>query len=164
MPKSLFRPLLIAVILLAAIPRSYAVQDKVDMTLPTIITYAVNDVLTTTTGVPTPTTITFMKGNLHFLAQLRISVMASAAACTPPGGGPTIPARSFTWTTANATGGTGYAGTLDFNAYTVVYQSIPWTGAALSGSVNLTWKMAPPPTGAYAGTHTIFLLWKVESL
>ena len=164
MSKYLNRLLLIALIMPAACLRILAAHDKVDITLPTTVTFTVYNVISSTTGVPTPTPISYTNGNLHANMQLRISVMANAAACTPPGGGPTIPAGSFSWTAANTTGGIGYSGTLAYNAYTIVYQSIPWTGSALSGSVNLSWKLAPPPTGAYAGTYTISLTWKVESV
>jgi len=164
MLKSLYRPLLLTAIFLTALLPSYAVQDKVNMTLPSTVTYTVTNVLSATTGAPAPSSITYSSGNLHWNAHLRISVMANAAVCTPPGGGPSIPAGSFSWTAANATGGVGYNGTLVYNAYTVVYQSNSWNGNALSGAVNLTWKMAAPPTGVRAGTYTISLTWRVDSV
>jgi len=159
-----YRLLLIVATCLMATLRIAAVMDKVDITLPTTITFPVTDVRAATTGIPAPTLITFEKGNLHDNMHLQISVKANAAVGTPPGGGPAIPAGSFSWTVANATGGSGFNGTLSYSDFTVVYQSIPWQHTALTGTINLNWKMAPPPTGAYAGTHTLSITWKVESI
>ena len=164
MSNSLFRPLLITVLCLAALLRADAVMDKVDINLPTTITFSVNNVLAVTTDSFAPIPITYTNGNLHDSAHLRISVMANAPTCTPPDGGPRIPAGRFTWMATDAMGGVGYSGTLAASDYTIVFQSIPWSHTALSGSVNLTWKMAPPPTGVRAGTHTISLTWKVEAI
>jgi len=34
----------------------------------------------------------------------------------------------------------------------------------ISGRVDITWKLAPPPAGIRAGSHTLSITWKLESL
>jgi hypothetical protein len=151
---------LCGVILLVLGPAASAVaQQSVTITLPTTVTFAVG---TTgpATGSPNPTLVSFSTAVLLPGRVLRISVIADSANFSGPGG-TGIPSSGVSWTVSNASGGTGSAGTLSAAGYTQVFQS---NVLALSGGFDMTWTLAQIGPGTLAGTHTLTLRWRLESV
>jgi hypothetical protein len=143
----------------AASAASAAAQETVAITVPSTVSFMVNDVSRSTSGVPNLTTISFL-AILIPGKSLRVSVQASAAGFTPPSG-PSIPASNVSWNNLGASGGTGWNGTLGSASYTLVFQSDPLTS---SGHVDLGWTLAAPGRGIRAGNHQLAIRWKVESI
>jgi hypothetical protein len=137
-----------------------AAQDTVTIAVPSFVSFSVTDVTSSTTGAPSPSTIGFSSANLTIGKALRVSVLAAAAAFTPPGGAG-IPGSKVSWTLLGASGGTAMSGTLSSSSYGLVFQSNPGTA---SGHVDLAWSLAAPGSGVRAGNHHLVIRWKVESI
>jgi hypothetical protein len=153
----------IAVLAVAAVTASVGsatAQETVSITVPTAVSFQVMDVSRSTSGAPSPTTVSFSNANLILGKALRVSVRADSAGFTPPGG-PSIPASNVSWTNLGAGGGTGWNGTLSSSSYALVFQSDP---ASTSGHVDLGWTLAAPGSGIRAGNHQLTLRWKLESI
>jgi hypothetical protein len=148
----------IAVVTASAV--SAAAQEMVSITVPSTVSFSVTDVSRSTSGAPSPTTISFSNANLIAGKALRVSVQAGGAGFTPPSG-PSIPASNVSWTNLGAGGGTGWNGTLGSSSYTLVFQSDP---ARTSGHVDLEWTLSAPGSGIRAGNHQLTIRWKVESI
>jgi hypothetical protein len=144
----------------AATCASAAAQETVNIVVPSAVSFPVTDVTQSTSGGPSPTTISFANANLKPGKALRVSVQADGAAFTPPSGS-SIPTSKASWTTVGAAGGTGWSGTLGSSSYALVFQSDP---ARTSGHVDLAWTLAPPGSGIRAGTHQLTIRWKLESI
>jgi hypothetical protein len=144
----------------AATCASAAAQETVNIVVPSAVSFPVTDVTQSTSGGPSPTTISFANANLKPGKALRVSVQADGAAFTPPSG-PGIPTSNVSWTMVGAAGGTGWSGTLGSSSYALVFQSDP---ARTSGHVDLAWTLAPPGSGIRAGTHQLTIRWKLESI
>ena len=138
----------------------HALAASVDVTLPLSVSFSVFDLQLTTTGSPNPTSLSFSNADLGPGDSLRISVAADSASFSTPGGGTAIGADAVSWTTSGAIGGTGYSGTLDSAAYTLVFASDPDPS---SGSLNVSWQLAPLPSGVRAGDHSLTLRYKLEA-
>jgi len=95
----------------AATSGSAAAQETVNVVVPSAVSFPVTDVTQSTSGGPSPTTISFANANLKPGKALRVSVQADGAAFTPPSG-PGIPTSTVEWTMVGAAGGTGWSGTL----------------------------------------------------
>jgi hypothetical protein len=142
---------------------SAAAQETVNITMPVFVGFPVADVSRSTSGAPSPTTISFSNANLTLGKSLRVSVRADADAFTAPSG-PGIPASKVSWTTSGAGGGVGSDGTLSSSSYTRVFQSNPALTAPLAGQVDLAWALGAPGAGIRAGNHQLTIRWKVESI
>ena len=101
--------------------------------------------------------------------QLRISVMANAASFTPPvSGATTWSADDLTW--SNGPGGgpsawqnaSGSAGTLSSAVYTAIATCD--ADAATCSSTGFKFNLAAKPTVKRAGSHTLLVTWKFESI
>jgi hypothetical protein len=160
MQISPWRWVALALLGMAGMPGAHA-ADKVDITIPVSVSFAVNNISATTTGAPATFTVTFSNAKLKQTDALRISVMADSTAFTPPSGTTQIPASSVTWTTSNAVHGAGSNGTLSATQFTQVYQS---DLDPSSGSVAITWRLTGAPVGIYSGSHTLSLTWKLEAV
>jgi hypothetical protein len=150
----------LGIVTLTASVVSAAAQETVSITVPTAISFAVTDVSRSTSGTPSPTTLSFSNATLILGRSLRVSVQAGGAGFTPPSG-PSIPASSVSWNSLGTSGGTGWSGTLGSSAYTLVFQSDP---GVTSGHVELGWTLAAPGSGIRAGNHQLTIRWKVESI
>lgn len=138
---------------------SAAAQESVTITLPTTITFSVTDVTSATPADLDPVTVQFSGAVINPGRVLRISIIADSSTLAGPGGS-TIPVLAASWTVSGATGGSGTAGTLSSSSYTRVFQS---TQAAVSGSFDLSFTLAPVPGTLRAGNHTVTVRWKLES-
>jgi hypothetical protein len=154
------RIVIVGVIASAAASASVAAQETVTITVPSFVSFSVTDVTRSTTGAPSPSTISFSSANLTTGKALRVSVLAAAAAFTPPSGA-SIPVSKVSWSLLGANGGTGMSGTLSSSSYELVFQSNP---ATMSGHVDLAWALAAPGSGIRAGTHQLTIRWKAESI
>lgn len=136
-----------------------AAQETVNITVPTVVSFPVGDITSSTSGTPSPSTVSYSSASLMGKA-LRISVTADAAAFTPPGGAG-IPVSKVSWSILGQNGGTGTGGTLSSSSYGRVFQSNP---ASTSGHVDVAWSLAAPGSGIRAGNHQLTIRWKVESI
>jgi len=160
MHTSPWRWVALALLGMAGMPGAHA-SDKVDITIPASVSFAVDNISATTTGAPATFTVSFSNAKLKNTDALRISVMADSTAFTPPNGTTQIPASTVTWTTSNAVGGAGSSGTLSAAQYTQVYQS---NINPSSGSVSITWRLTGAPVGIRSGSHIMSLTWKLEAV
>lgn len=139
-----------------------ASAESVDISVPSSIGFYVTDVTTPTTGSPNPTAVSFSNASLDLGKSLRISIKADTTDfATPSGGGTAIPAAYVSWTTSGAVGGTGFNGSLNYLTFSDVFQSV---ANPLSGTVDMSWRLAPLPAGIRAGNHTLSITWKLESI
>lgn len=145
---------------LAATVVSVGAQETVNIAIPSAVSFAVTDVSRSTTGSPSPTTISFSNASLTPGKALRVSVQADASAFTPPNGS-SIPVSKVSWSIVGAAGGTGWNGTLSATSYTLVFQSDP---SPTTGHADLAWTLAAPGSGVRAGIHQLTIRWKVESI
>jgi hypothetical protein len=137
-----------------------AAQETVTIGVPSFVSFSVTDLTTNTNGAPSPSAVSFSTPSLTIGKALRVSVMADAAAFTPPGG-PGIPVAKVSWRVLGANGGTGANGTLSSSSYALVFQA---NAATASGHVDLAWSLAALSSGIRAGTHQLTIRWKVESI
>jgi hypothetical protein len=151
---------LLGIAALAAAVVCAGAQETVNVSVPMAVNFAVTDVTRSTSGAPSPVTISFSNSSLINGRALRISVQADAASFTPPSGS-SIPASRVSWTSAGAHGGLGMNGILSSTSYAMVFQSNP---ATPSGYVDLAWTMAAPGSGIRAGVHQLTIRWKFESI
>jgi len=95
--------------------------------------------------------------------QLRLSLQAAAGSFTPPVvGATTWAAGDVSWNAATWTAATGAAGTLSNSVYTAVATCAP--GATACSTTALVFSLASKPAVQRSGTHTLVIMWKVESI
>lgn len=136
-----------------------ASAETVDVTVPSTVTFVIQDVSASSGGIPNPITISFSNADLLPGHALRISVRADSATFTPTTGA-AIPASNVSWT-CNGVNGTGFAGTATSAGYTQVYQS---DAGASSGSCSIAWTLAAPGASILAVIQTVNLSWIFESV
>ena len=146
---------------MAAQPAAATAQELVTVTVPANVSFSVTNVASDTVGSPSAARVSFSGLIVFPLRVLRISVTAGAASFTPPSASLAIPASNVRWTTSNASGGSGSNGTLSSAAWTQIFQS---SLLATSGRVDLTWTLGAPGGGIRAGTHTLTVRYKFESM
>ena len=135
-----------------------AVLDSVKVTLPMSVSFAVTNVSASTTGSPSPTAVSFSNAVLVLTTKVRLSVKADGDFVPPSGRA--IPAALVSWTTSSPVQGVGSNGTLSVTAYGQLFEGSP---NKTSGSVDVTWALAPPGTPLRAGIHSLTMRWKVEA-
>jgi len=102
---------------------SVKAQETVNITLPANISFFVVNVNEITEA--DSVTLSYTDANLNKGNHLNISIKANAADFTrPSNAGDYIAAKSVSWTTSNAQGGSGVNGTLSSDTYNVVYESV----------------------------------------
>ena len=154
--------LLIATLVITAgigVGRLTARADTVYVSVPTSVSFFVTDVSSPTPGNPSPTTVTFSDASLKKDRGVRLSIRADGNFTGP--GGSSIPASHVSWTIASATGGLGVGGTLGTTAYTELFQGFADTP---DGGAEVAWTLAPITDPVRAGTHTLTVRWRVESM
>jgi hypothetical protein len=149
------------IVVLSALGSPSGAAETVTVTFPATASFTVTNGTAITTGAPNPQTYSYSSAALNGGRSLYVSVKANAASFTrPAGAGTAIPCGNVTWTITSALNGAGSAGTLS-TAYTLVYTS---NANPNSGNVRLRWRLAALPAGVYAGSHTLSMTWKLESL
>lgn len=139
--------------------RASARADTVDISVPATVSFFVTDVSSPTRGNPSPTPVIFSNASLKKDRGVRLSIRADGNFTGP--GGSTIPASHVSWAIASATGGFGFAGTLGTTSFTELFQAFADTPA---GGVELAWSLAPISGPVRAGTHTLSVRWRIESV
>lgn len=132
--------------------------EQVTALVPGAVSFRVTDVSATT--VAGPVSVSFSAASLGSGKCLRIKVRAGAASFSAPTG-TAIASSAVTWTASGASGGSGFAGTLSPGSYTTVYQSV---SNPVSGSVTLSFRLAPPGGGVKAIDQSLGLEWLLESV
>lgn len=152
----------VCIVMVAAVyPAVATAQELVTVTVPANVSFSVTNVATDTVGNPSAARVSFSGLVVLPLRVLRISVTADAVSFTPPSASLAIPASKVRWTTSNASGGSGSNGTLSSAAWTQIFQS---SLLATSGRVDMTWTLGAPGGGIRAGTHTLTVRYKFESM
>ena len=135
------------------------------VTIPASVSFAVTNVNNTTSGAPSPVTLSYNTAILVTGQRLRFSVQADTATFASPGtGGAKIPASNVSWTATNAAGGSGSNGTLSGSTFVLVYQSNAYGLVPIAGSVNLAFTLAAPGASIRAGVHSLTMRWKIEAI
>jgi hypothetical protein len=141
------------------------VSEQAHVTVPSTVTFNVNDVSAITTASAASVSATNIV-LADATKQLKISLQAAAAGFTPPVTGATTWAASdiswaaATWTGSTSTGPVG--GTLSNTAYNPVAFCDP--DVAVCSTTALVFKLAPNTSVTRAGSHTIVVNWKFESI
>ena len=147
----------IPLILLAGLPALRG--ETAVVSVPASVTFTVTNVNGSTDA--TEFDVSFASAVLTTGHKLRIGVQATSTDFAPPIAGAAIPASRVTWAVRAAGAGTGYNGTLSGSGYVMAYQS---NAGATSGDVHLIFSLAAPGSQIRAGTHTIYLQWRFESV
>lgn len=141
---------------------SATVSEQARVAVPPSITFNVTDIgSSTSAGAATVTVTQIVLASAT--KQLRLSLQANAAAFTPPEpGAVTWSAGDVTWNAASWTNATGAAGTLSNSSYgTVATCAANATGCSTSA---LIFTLAPKTSVQRAGTHSLTVTWKIESI
>jgi hypothetical protein len=138
------------------------VSEQARVSVPAGVSFAVADIGTVTPAAAAAVTI-----DQIVLAtptkQLQISVQASAASFTPPVvSAPTWAATDVSWNAAAWTQATGSAGTLSSSSYNTVATCS--AGVSDCSTTQLVFTLGANPAIANAGTHTLSITWKIESI
>lgn len=138
------------------------VSEQARVTVPAGIAFTVNDVASNTAA--TAASVTVQSIVLATATkQLQVSVQANAATFTPPSvGDVTWDAGDVTWNAATWTNATGASGTLSSAAYGTVATCA--AGAADCSTTGLVFTLGAKPTVNRAGSHTLVVTWKFESI
>jgi hypothetical protein len=144
---------------LVAVAAVASAQESVRITTPASVSFNVPNVSVDVTA--SPVRVSFDTAVLLPIHRLRISVRADSSTFTSPQTANVfIAASKITWTTSNATSGTGSPGTLSSSSYGAIFDG---QALALSGGADVTWTLKAPGGGIRAGAHTLVIRYKVES-
>lgn len=138
------------------------VSEQARVTVPAGVTFTVNDVGSSTAA--TAASVTVQNIVLSTATkQMRVSVQANAASFTPPvAGSTTWGAGDVTWNSASWTNATGSSGTLSNSAYNAVATCT--ADAADCSTTALVFTLGAKATVRRAGSHTLVVTWKFESI
>ncbi len=138
------------------------VAEQATVTVPAGVTFTVNNVTTST--VATNATVTVIDIVLNDGKKLKISLQANNANFTAPAGGTvTWAAGDVSWNAATwSSSGVGTATSLSSAAFNTVATSA--TNAADCSTTNLVFTLQPKTTVDRAGSHTLAVTWKFESI
>ncbi len=139
--------------------RVSAQADTVDVSMPAAVAFFVTDISSPTPGNPSPTPVTFSSASLKKNRGVRMSIRADGNFTGP--GGSSIPASAVSWTVSSATGAIATGGTLGTTSYTEVLQGM---ADAVAGGAELSWTLAPITGPVRAGSHTLTIRWRIESV
>ncbi len=140
---------------------SATISEQVRITVPAGVSFAVTNVGATTTAAAAAVAIDRIVLGTN-TKQLRISLRAASVSFTAAGGGTTWSAADVSWNAATWTTALGSTGTLSAAAFGTVATCSAGTTAC--GTGNLIFSLAPKPTIQRAGSHTLVVTWKVESI
>jgi hypothetical protein len=140
-------------------PGQFPGNETVRSTLPALIGFEVTDLTMTTEAVTGSTTIAFDQANIRPNRAVRISVKADGDLAPQNGG--IIPVSNVSWETSGAVNGVGMNGVLSKTNYVQVFEG---NIDALSGQVDVVWKLSPTGSGVLAGPRQTTLRWKIETV
>jgi hypothetical protein len=138
------------------------VAEQATVTVPAGVTFTVNNVTAST--VASNASVTVATIVLADAKQLKISLQANAANFTAPTGGTvTWAAADVSWAAATwSNSGVGSTGTLSSAAYNTVATSA--ANATACSTTNLVFTLGAKATVDRAGSHTLAVTWKFESI
>ncbi|HJR59995.1 MAG TPA: hypothetical protein VJ813_11370 [Vicinamibacterales bacterium] len=141
---------------------SASVSEQARITVPAGIAFNVTNVGSIT--VANAATLTVDQIVLSSATkQLRLSLQAATGSFAPPVvGATTWAAGDVSWNAASWTAATGASGTLSSSVYSTVATCN--AGATTCSTTGLTFSLAAKPTVQRSGTHTLVVMWKVESI
>lgn len=139
-----------------------SVAEQARVTVPAGVTFTVSDVTGATAAAAAGISVESIVLSTA-TQQLRISVQANAAAFTPPESGATTwDASDVSWNAASWTNATGAAGSLSNASYSTVATCTADTSACSTSG--LVFSLGAKPTVKRAGSHTLVVTWKFESI
>jgi hypothetical protein len=134
------------------------VAEQAKVQVPASISFAVNDISSSTASAGQSVTITNVVLD-DASKQLVIAVQANAATFTPPvTGAATWAPGDVTWNAATWTNATGSTGTLSNSAYNTVATCT--ADAAACSTTALVFTLGPKLTVKRSGTHSLVITWK----
>jgi hypothetical protein len=138
------------------------VSEQARVTVPAGVTFSVTNVSSSTAA----TAASVMVQNIVLATatkQMRVSLQANAASFTPPVvGSTTWGAGDVSWNASTWTNATGAAGTLSNSAYTAVATCTADTPDC--STTGLVFTLGAKPAVQRAGSHTLVVTWKFESI
>jgi hypothetical protein len=138
------------------------VSEQARVTVPAGVTFTVGDVSASTAAGAASVSVS----NIVLATatkQFKVSLQANAAAFTAPvGGSTTWSASDVSWNAAAWTNATGAAGTLSNSAYNTVATCA--ADAADCSTSALVFTLGAKGTVKRAGSHTLVVTWKFESI
>jgi hypothetical protein len=138
------------------------VSEQARVTVPAGVTFNVTNVSSSTAASAASVTIDSIVLSTA-TKQMRVSLQANAASFTAPvGGATTWAAGDVTWNAATWTNATGASGTLSNSAYTEVATCT--ADAAGCSTTGLVFTLGAKSTVKRAGSHTLVVTWKFESI
>jgi hypothetical protein len=138
------------------------VSEQARVVVPANVTFSVTDVASSTAASAASVTI-----DRIVLAtatkQLKLSIQAAAASFTPPVvGATTWSAGDITWNAATWSSATGASGALSNASYNTVATCD--ANAAACSTTGLVFTLGAKSTVQRAGSHTLSVTWKFESI
>ena len=138
------------------------VSEQARVTVPAGVTFNVTNVSSSTAATAASVSIDSIV-LATATKQMRVSLQANAASFTPPvAGATTWGAGDVTWNAPTWTNATGASGTLSNAAYTAVATCA--ADAAACSTTGLVFTLAAKSTIARAGSHTLVVTWRFESI
>jgi hypothetical protein len=151
--------IVVALVCVTMVEAAPPFAETVTVTLPTLVQFNVTNVGVDTIGSPSPSHASFSDSALKNNRGVHFMVKADSNFVPPSG--TAIPASNISWVTSNPSHGIGTNGTLSTAAYADVFQA---DSDSVSGGFDMAWKLAAPGTPLRAGTHSLTLRWKLESI
>lgn len=138
------------------------VSEQARIVVPASVSFTVGNVATSTAaGAATVTVDRIVLSSAT--KQLKISVQAAAASFTPPAvGATTWSASDVSWNAASWTRATGVSGALSAVSFTQIATCD--AGVSDCSTTDLTFTLGAKPTVNRAGSHTLVVTWKFESI
>ncbi len=141
---------------------SATVSEQARVIVPATVVFTVTDVASATAASAAAVTIDQIVLS-SATKQLRLSIQADAASFTAPGGsGTTWSASDVTWNAATWSNATGASGTLGAGAFNTVATCN--ADVADCSTTGLVFTLGAKPAVNRAGTHTLTVTWKFESI
>lgn len=138
------------------------VSEQASVTVPAGVTFNVTDVTSSTAAAAATVTVESIV-LATATKQMRVSLQANAASFTPPSvGATTWSAGDVTWNAATWTNAAGASGTLSNAAYGTIATCT--AGVSDCSTTDLVFTLGAGPTVNQAGSHTLVVTWKFESI
>jgi hypothetical protein len=138
------------------------VSEQARVTVPAGVSFTIGDVASSTAASAASVTVQSIVLSTS-TKQLKVSLQANAASFTPPEvGATTWAAGDVTWNAASWTNATGSTGALSSGAYADVATCA--ADAAGCSTTGLVFTLGANSAVKRAGSHTLVVTWKFESI
>ena len=142
------------------------VSEQAHVSVPSTVTFNVNDV----GGITTASAASVSATNIVLASstkQLKISLQAAAASFTPPvSGASTWAAGDISWASTTWTGASGPGSSVGGTLSNSAYQPVVYCDGDVStcSTTALVFQLAANSAVKRAGSHTLIVNWKFESI